>query len=440
MGTILARAMKFDRNGGRQSTRAINSVIFLLVFVVLVRFLEPRHELLRRHPQRAHLLSGEGLRGELVRDPLRGPVQNHLLLQHVLVVQLLQHERESLRQARELEPKQLLHGADQVARHELVRVGAHQRREHERVGLHLGLRDHVLSEARAHGDVRALLQVEVGGDLEGAEVHHLGVGALLFPFSLEEGLEVGDGQLFGGLPEREGANGFRRFFLVVVFAIAAVVALLGSRRRPTIGRSSFILRAPPTTVLGLVRIVVVFRALVFFVFFRLLFFLFLFFFLLLLFLFLFFLFFHLLFFGILNLFLVDILLRGALGLVPVFLAFLLVCLLGVFGLLVLGQNKRGELVRHVQTRFGSARRANREDGAVLNLVDRLRQPAVRAKHELLNVFEHVRLEVACGVGTVDNSTLSVRSPSCLSTQLCPEELGYFSRVSVKGGRKLYDVR
>mmetsp|Transcript_78888 Transcript_78888/g.154260 ORF Transcript_78888/g.154260 Transcript_78888/m.154260 type:complete len:339 (-) Transcript_78888:620-1636(-) len=264
MGTILARAMKFDRNGGRQSTRAINSVIFLLVFVVLVRFLEPRHELLRRHPQRAHLLSGEGLRGELVRDPLRGPVQNHLLLQHVLVVQLLQHERESLRQARELEPKQLLHGADQVARHELVRVGAHQRREHERVGLHLGLRDHVLSEARAHGDVRALLQVEVGGDLEGAEVHHLGVGALLFPFSLEEGLEVGDGQLFGGLPEREGANGFRRFFLVVVFAIAAVVALLGSRRRPTIGRSSFILRAPPTTVLGLVRIVVVFRALVFF--------------------------------------------------------------------------------------------------------------------------------------------------------------------------------
>mmetsp|Transcript_78888 Transcript_78888/g.154261 ORF Transcript_78888/g.154261 Transcript_78888/m.154261 type:complete len:325 (-) Transcript_78888:313-1287(-) len=178
----------------------------------------------------------------------------------------------------------------------------------------------------------------------------------------------------------------------------------------------------------------------FFVFFRLLFFLFLFFFLLLLFLFLFFLFFHLLFFGILNLFLVDILLRGALGLVPVFLAFLLVCLLGVFGLLVLGQNKRGELVRHVQTRFGSARRANREDGAVLNLVDRLRQPAVRAKHELLNVFEHVRLEVACGVGTVDNSTLSVRSPSCLSTQLCPEELGYFSRVSVKGGRKLYDVR
>ena len=101
------------------------------------------------------------------------------------------------------------------------------------------------------------------------------------------------------------------------------------------------------------------------------------------------------------------------------------------GFFVFGKNKVAELMTHVHHFLGSARHAFMENRVAFDLVLRLGQVAIGAKHEFVNVSLDQILQRRICVRSIDNRTVRLGAVSRLRSQLGPKEFVDLGRRAVQ---------
>mmetsp|Transcript_3808 Transcript_3808/g.6918 ORF Transcript_3808/g.6918 Transcript_3808/m.6918 type:complete len:312 (+) Transcript_3808:381-1316(+) len=114
------------------------------------------------------------------------------------------------------------------------------------------------------------------------------------------------------------------------------------------------------------------------------------------------------------------------------LVLLLTSLLGIgFCLLVLSKNVRAELMGHIHHIFVTTGSTLVPNNSRFDFVLRLRQTALGAKHESLNVLVHQILQRLVGMMTIYNRLVRLGIVTGLRPQLTSKELVHFPRITVQ---------